>query len=240
MDAPKTTWTKKKTLAAVEGSRCLSALLKNNEGLFKCDALHWLEPDHVAKFLDATDAREAKRLIDFSATWHYSSDPSATKGLPLLVKLNELSDGWRLVARVATLEPTWVARWWKWKFNRYSVYGDNMLARVLVHALTMEESRSLASELTDEVVAAIITQRPDLLDVIPGERLGPILSLAVEGGGKIADLPGVLSSHGLPSDATAVIDGLLASGQESDHLTRFNELLTAWKGPLPRTRWPGR
>ncbi len=208
----------------------MSALLKN-EGLFECDALRWLGPEHVTKFLDATDAREAKQLMDFSARWHFSSDPSATKGLPLLVELNERSDGWRLVARLATLEPAWVARWWKWKTNRSLVYGDNLLTKVLVHALTTEESRSLASELTDEVVAAMITQRSDLLDVVLGERLGPILSLAVEGRGKIPDLPGVLSSHGLPSDATAVIDGLLASGQESDHLAHLDELLTAWKGP---------
>jgi len=229
MEAPKTTWTKKETLTAAEESPCLSALLKN-EGLFKRDALRWLEPEHVTKFLDATDAKEARRLMNFSAGWYFSSDPSATKGLPLLVELNECSDGWRLVARLATLEQAWVARWWKWK-TRGSLNSKNLLTYILVHALTTEESRSLASELTDGVVAAIITQRPDLLDVLPSERLGPILSLAVEGRGQTPDLSGVLSSHGLPSDATAVIDGLLASGQDSNHLDLLNELLTAWKGP---------
>ena len=230
MEAPKTTWTKKETLAAAEESPCLSALLKN-EGLFKCDAVRWLEPEHVAKFFDATDASEARQLMDFSAGWYFSSDRIDTKGLPLLDKLNECSDGWRLVARLATLEPAWVTRWWKWKTNRSSVYGENRLTKVLVHALNTEEFRCHASELTDEVVAAIITQRPELLDVVPGERLGPILSLAVEGRGKIPDLAGVLSSHGLPSDAAAIIDGLLGSGQESNHLALLNELLTAWKGP---------
>src|SRR3990172_8290875 len=107
MDAPKKTWTKKEFLTAAEESHCLSALLKN-EGLFERHTLSWLAPEHVSKFLDATDAEEARRLMRFSATWFFGSDPSATKGLPLLVELNEHSDGWRLVARLATLEPAWV------------------------------------------------------------------------------------------------------------------------------------
>lgn len=168
MEEPKTTWTKEATLIAADEAPCLSALLKN-EGLFKCSALRWLKPEHVAKFLDAMDAEEAKKLLSFGARWYYDSDRIATDGLPLLHDLSECGDGRRLVARLATFEPAWVARWWKWKTKRGSLYGDDLFTRVLVHALTTEEFRSRSSELTDEVLAAIITRRPDLLDVVVGD-----------------------------------------------------------------------
>lgn len=234
MEAPKTTWTKEATVIAANEALCLSALLSNEE-FFESDALRWLKPEHIARFLDAMDAEEAKKLLSFGGGWYYSSDPSATKGLPLLNELSRCADGQRLVARLAILHPAWVVRWWKWKAKRGSLHGDNLLTSVLVHALTTEEFRSQASELTDEVLAAIITRSPDLLDVLPTERLGAILQLAVEGGKEIPDLPGVLSSHGLPSDAAAIIDGLLDSGEKSnhlDHLALLNELLTGWKGAL--------
>src|SRR3990172_9089372 len=120
MEAPKTNWTEKDTLIAASVAPRLSALLEKR-GLFKCKALSWLKPEHVAKFLDVTDADEARKLLHLSASWHFVSDPNATSGLPLLDELRECSDGWKLVAHLATLEPAWVARWWKWKTKRGSL-----------------------------------------------------------------------------------------------------------------------
>lgn len=246
MEEPKTTWTEKDVLTAAEGASCLSTLLRN-EGLFKSGALTCLSAEHIAKFLDAMDQEEATKLLSFARGWHYVSDPTASMALPLLAELNRCRDGWRLIARIATHQPAWVTRWCKYNNKIGLRHGDDLLTQVLVCALTAGEFQRHASELTDDVLTLIIRRRPDLAEVVPRERLGPILSLAVEedrrksnysgghhhdaGNTAVVNLPEVLSAHGLPSDATAIINGILDSGEKSDLLSLLDELVTRWKGP---------
>ncbi len=208
------TWARAEALAAIEQAPSLSALLKN-EAFYESGALSWLTPQHLTRFAAVIDEDEAINLFSFAEGWSYPPDRAASRSLTLLESIESLSASSenlrsvrRLIARLAMLKPDWVARWWKYTKKTRWLYHD-LLTKVLVSALTAEEFQCLAPKITDQVVAAIVTMKPDFLDLAPAERLGPILTLAIEGEGKIAGLPEMLSIRELPSDATAIIDGLL-------------------------------
>lgn len=168
METPKINWNKDETLAAAEKAPSLSALLEQ-EGFYEQEALRWLTHNHVAKFLDAVDAEEAKKLRRFAKGWYYKSDRSATGSFPLLDHLWALdpqdhrkktylgesstsSGGRLLVAHLTAFEPDWIGRWWKWRFKGGMKSNDDTLTRVFIRALTEDDLRSHSSELSNEVL----------------------------------------------------------------------------------------
>jgi len=220
-------WDKERALAAAEEAPSLSALLEQ-EGFYKEGALKWLEPTHIAKFVDAIDAVEAQKLRRFAEEWIYTSDPSSTTGFPLLDKLCVLERGELLIARLAVFEPDWIGSWFKSRFKGGIVLFDE-LTIVLIRALTEDDLKSKLSKLSDEVLAGIVVGRPEFLDVLPRQRWGVVLSLALAGDYHRDKLPEELSRLGIPSNALAIIDNIL--GFWTDHPALLDELVTRWQGP---------
>lgn len=231
MEEHKTNWNEQKALVAAEEASLLSELLKR-EGFYKSGALKWLKLEHIEKFLNGMDEEEAANLLSLAADWRYDSDPVASMGLTHLDSLKKLNNGWRLLEHLATLKPAWITRWWKYNNKGGLRYGDDLLTQVSVPHLTEEEFQGHVLELTDAVVAEIIRRRPDLLDVMPSERLGQVLGLIVEGQKETVNLPKVLFGHGLPSNATAVIDGILCLENKSKHLELLSQLVSLWNSNI--------
>ncbi len=179
METPNVTWTKETTAAAANGATCLSELLER-EGFYKSSAIGWLTSQHIAKFCGTMDAVEAGKLMRFSAKWHYTSNPRATKGLPFLRELCECSDGPQLICRLAELEPAWVNRWLKWQLAPSAHINDTFLTRKLVPLIGHLSSHGITLDAV-AIVDVLISGRKEaealeLLNQLIEEWKGPAAS----------------------------------------------------------------
>jgi hypothetical protein len=237
------------TLKAAEKTSSLSELLGQKD-FFEQNALRWLRHQDIGKFLDAIDLEESTRLLRFAATWLYAEKEGDTKGFPLLDWLwvigpgydwerknlytsDNRGAGWKLVARLAELQPDWVGRWWRWRCTNGKGFSPDLtsLEDAVINALTQSDCESHLSSLTDEMVAAIIRRKPEFIGILPPERCGLVLRLALDGKYSVSGVVEMLSKHGIPSDAITIIDGILGSSNQSDAISRLNELVTKWQYP---------
>lgn len=242
------TWGEEETLTAADKASRLSELLEQKD-FFKQAALRWLKRHHVDKFLVTIDAEESARLLRLAAAYGYPGQGDSN-GFPLLDWLWVVAprDDWRrqylkttdadgagrkLVSRLAELNYAWVGRWWLWRCAKGCGLRDRTSSfdNAAIDALTIKEMESHSSALGDEVVAAIIGRRPELVDAVPQERRGVILRWALEMEPSFSSFVEELSEHGIPFDAIALVDGVLNSNDESDATSQLTELVMRWKGP---------
>lgn len=250
-----TDWNKDETLAAANGAACLSELLAC-EKLYQKGALRWLEHQHIEKFLKAIDAEESKKLRDFAERWRSPSfsenSAGQTKGFPLLDWLwvigpdvgwkrehlkiaDEPGAGRKLVARLAEFDPDWVGRWWVWRCENGKGFKRSLdlLEDAVIKALSESDFRKYAPTFTYGIVATIIRRQPTFLELLLAKHRGSVLGLMLNDDSywQYREIIKELSSRGIPSDAVALIDGVLDSEKESKPIELLNDLVKHWGSP---------
>lgn len=240
------TWSEKETLAAAEKATSLSELLEQVD-LFKDDGLRWLEHKHIDKFLNGINEEESIKLRHFAAKWSYPTSEGNTSGFPLLDSLWEKDPKYNfqtraldkssgpgirqgMVLRLAELKPDWVGRWWVWRRanGNGNIYYKRPPERAVINALSKCDFEGYSSVLADEIVATIIGERPEMIAFLSRERRGPMLRAALDSDLRAGNVVQALAKYDIPSDATAVIDSLLDSDEQSNAISSLDELVENW------------
>jgi hypothetical protein len=230
---------------ALETTSKLSEILDKNQGDWN-DVLKYLESKHIEKFLNSLDALEAVALQQFAL----QSRPkeSSSIGLRFLDQLwasaptrqwsnrdfqtlADKGDGSKIVARLAEFIPDWIINWWipRCKNTRIVRIGGLSLDDIMIDCLSLADFEEGLSKLPNEIVARIVSVKPDFIKNVPRYRAGKILVQILNGDFDAKEFVATLSEEGLPSDAVLIVDTIIGDTKNDTRL--FNELVRKWQSP---------
>ena len=227
-------WDESNVWKAANDAATLSDLLEQDEGL-KFSDLKWVKRDQIEKFSAAFDAKEADRvknilLRDWSVLdWLWVIGPESDSRRQYTDVRDEAGAGRKLVSRFAEFEPQLVNRWWRqrWK-NGHGIHLKlTRLQNIALSAISEPDFKRALPTMSDVAVAAVLSRRPDFVDLMPTDRFLSLITLDVNKETAIPKLIRTLSEQGIPSDSNKIIDDILAL-PIGEITSELNELVSQW------------
>src|SRR5258708_4971063 len=229
-------WDEQQTLkAADEASRFVDLL--EQEDFLKQDALKWLKPRQIKKFVQALDSTESERLTNSVLRdcglldWLWVIGPGSDWKRQYLKTSDEPGAGRELIARFAEFQPQRVSHWWRWRWkNGHGVQLKlTRLQNIVIAAISETDFKRTFPTMAEITVAAILRRKPDFIELLPVERFLSLIMLDIDKDTVFPKLVQSLTEQGIPSDSTLVVNSILDLPIESDTISELNELLGQWK-----------
>ncbi len=236
-------WDEQQTLKAADEASSLSDLLEQDDSL-KLDALKWLKPHQIEKFVQALDAKESERIAGFLSRdwslldWLWVIGPSSDWKRQYLNTSDEPGAGRELITRFAEFQSQRVSRWWRWRWK--NGHGLQLkltrLQSIVIAAISQTDFKRTFPAMTEITLAAILRRKPDFIELLPVERFLSLIKLDIDKDTVLPKLVQSLTEQGIPSDSNLVVNSILDLPKDSDAISELDELLGQWKrlqGPDP-------